>query len=52
MGVRVAGDPAAFAHRMRALAVELDIALRLDDMRPLDELVWRQEVPQVVVSGA
>lgn len=51
MGVRLSGDPAAFAPRLRALAGELDLALRLDDMRPLDDLVWREEVPQMVVSA-
>jgi hypothetical protein len=52
IGVRMSGDPAAFAPRLRAIAADLDLALRLDDMRPLDDLVWRVEIPQMVVSAA
>jgi len=52
MGVRVGGDPAALVPRLRAIALDLDPTLRLDDMRPLDELAWRQDVPQLVTGGA
>jgi predicted permease len=52
MGVRVSGDPAALAPRIRAIAADLDLALRLDDVRSLDDLVWRADVPQMVVAVA
>jgi hypothetical protein len=52
MGVRIGGDPVALVPRLRAVALDLDPALRLDDMRPLDELAWRQDVPQMVVGIA
>lgn len=52
MGVRVAGDPEALTPRLRAIAIELDPGLRLDDMRSLDDLVWRVEAPQMAVAGA
>ena len=51
MGVRVSGDPAALAPRLRTIALELDLALRLDDVRPLDELAWRQDLPQMIAAG-
>ena len=52
MGVRMAADPAALAPRLRTIAVSLDPGLRLDDVRSLDELAWRQDVPNMVVAGA
>ena len=52
MGIRIGGDPAALIPRLRQLALELDLALRLDDVRPLDDLAWRQEVPGMVAAGA
>jgi predicted permease len=52
MGVQVSGDPAELAPRVRAIAASLDLVLRLDDMRPLDDLVWRVDVPQMVAAGA
>jgi len=52
MGVRTAGDPAALAPRLRALAFSLDAGLRLDEMRSLDEFAWRVDVPQMVMAGA
>lgn len=52
MGVRVSGDPAALAPRVRAIAADLDLALRLDDVRVLDDLVWREDVPAMVGAGA
>lgn len=52
MGVRVAGDPADLAPRLRAIALDLDPALRLDEVRALDDLVWRVDVPQLVAAGA
>jgi putative ABC transport system permease protein len=52
MGLKVAGDPAALVPRLRAAALALDPALRLDDVRPLDELAWREDVPAMIVAGA
>jgi predicted permease len=52
MGVRVSGDPTALAPRLRAVALELDLALRLDDVQPLDELAWRQDLPAMIAAGA
>ena len=40
VGVRVAGDPAALAPRVRAIAANLDLGLRLDEIRSLDEIIW------------
>ncbi len=52
MGVRVNGDPATLAPRLRAIAVNLDPGLRLDEVRSLDEIVWTVDVPMVVGAGA
>ena len=52
MGIRVAGDPAALAPRLRSVALELDLALRLEDVQSLDALAWRQDLPALVVAGA
>ena len=52
MGMRVAGDASAMAQRLRAVALDLDIALRLEEVRSLDEHVWRQDVPSLVLAGA
>lgn len=52
MGLHVAGDPAAFAPRLRAIATELDPGLRLDELHTLDALAWRQDVPGMVAAGA
>ena len=52
LGVRIGGDPEALAPRLRAIALDLDPSLRLDDMRSLDDLAWRQDVPQMVLGIA
>jgi putative ABC transport system permease protein len=52
MAVRMAGDPAALAPRLRSIALSLDAGLRLDEIRSLDEYAWRLDVPQMVVAGA
>ena len=52
IGVRVAGDPVALAPRIRALAAGLDVGLRLEELRPLDESVWRVDIPMVVAASA
>ena len=52
VGVRVAGDPAAFAPRVRAIAADLDAGLRLDEVRSLDSITWSVDVPMMVGAGA
>jgi ABC-type antimicrobial peptide transport system permease subunit len=49
--VRVAGDPVALAPRLRALAASLDVGLRLEEVRRLDESVWRVDIPMVVAAS-
>jgi ABC-type antimicrobial peptide transport system permease subunit len=36
---------------LRAIAAGLDPGLRLDDVRSLDDLVWRVDVPQMIGAG-
>ena len=52
MGVRTAADPTAVAPRLRSIAATIDPGLRLDEMRRLDSLAWRIDVPQMVAAGA
>jgi hypothetical protein len=52
MAVRVTGDPAAAAPRVRALAAALNADLRLDEVRALDDHAWRVDVPALVGAGA
>jgi predicted permease len=52
MGVRVAGDPTAFAPRLRSIAAALDPGLRVDNVYSLDALAWRVEMPGMVAAGA
>ena len=52
MGVRTAGDPSALAPRLRTIAADVDPGLRLDEVRALDNLVWRVDVPMMVGAGA
>jgi putative ABC transport system permease protein len=51
MGVRVSGDPATLAPRIRAIAAELDPGLRVDEMRPLDDMAWRADLPMMAIAG-
>jgi predicted permease len=51
VGVRVSGDPAALAGRVRAIAASLDAGLRLDEVRSLDDIVWTVDVPMMVGAG-
>jgi putative ABC transport system permease protein len=51
MGVRTSADPATLLPRLRTIALELDLALRLDEVRSLDDLAWRQEMPAIVTAG-
>ncbi|MBA3637683.1 MAG: ABC transporter permease [Acidobacteria bacterium] len=52
MGVRSAGDPAALAPRLRVIAAAVDPGLRLDDLRSVEDLAWRVDVPAMVAAGA
>jgi putative ABC transport system permease protein len=52
MGVRMSSDPAALAPRLRVLAADVDPGLRLDEVRPLEDIVWRVDVPLVIGAGA
>ena len=52
MGVRTSGDPVSLAHELRGIAHALDPALRVDDISTLDDLVWRTDVPMVVMAAA
>jgi hypothetical protein len=52
MGVRVAGDPALLAPRLRAIAAAIEPGLRLDDVRRLDDAAWRQDFGAVVAAAA
>ena len=51
MGIRLSGDPAALAQRVRTIAGDVDPALRLGDVRSLEDLAWEQDVPQAVVAS-
>jgi ABC-type antimicrobial peptide transport system permease subunit len=48
----VEGDPTALIPKLRSIAQQLDLSLRLDDVSTLDELARRQDVPGMVLSGA
>jgi hypothetical protein len=52
MGVRMAGDPASLTPRLRSIAASLDPGLRLDEVRTLDEFVWREDAPYMMIAGA
>ena len=52
MALRVTGDPAAVAPRVRAIASQLNADLRLDEVRSLDDHAWRVDVPAMVGAGA
>jgi hypothetical protein len=52
MGVRLGADRATVAQRVRAVAAGVDPALRIEEMRPLDELAWETEMPGLIGAGA
>ena len=52
IGIKAGGDPSALAPRFRAVAAAVDPGLRLDEVRTLDALAWRIDVPQLVAAGA
>lgn len=52
IGIRVTGDPDTLAPRVRAIAAEVDPELRLTDVRSLDDLAWREDMPGIVASAS
>lgn len=52
MGIRVSGAPSALAPRLRVILLELDPALRLDEVRTLEDFAWRVDVPQLIAAVA
>ena len=52
MGVRTKGDPASFAPRLRAVAAGVDPALRIDEMRTLEDFALREETPGLIFTGS
>jgi hypothetical protein len=52
LAVHVAGDPAALAPRVRAIAAELNGSVRVDEIRPLSEMAWRVDIPMMIGAGA
>jgi len=52
MGVRTAGDPLSLAPRVRTIAADLDAGLRVKSAQSLDELVWEEDEPHLITSGA
>jgi hypothetical protein len=51
LGVRVNDNPVTLAPRLRDIAAALDPGLRLDEMRSLEDLAWRVDLPQIAVAG-
>ena len=51
MGIRVSGDPALLAPRVRVIAAGLGANLRLTEVGTLDTLTWRADIPMVVMAG-
>jgi predicted permease len=51
MAIRVHGDPALLAPRVRVLAAELGTNIRLTEVGSLDTLAWRADIPMVVMAG-
>jgi predicted permease len=52
MGVRVAGDPAGLVARTRVIAAEVDPAVRVEEVRALDEWARREDLPMMIAAGA
>jgi hypothetical protein len=52
MGVRLAGDPSAFAPRVREIAAALDPGIRLETVQALDDVVWSYDAANLAASGA
>jgi predicted permease len=51
MGVHVRGDRAGVTRRVRAAVADLDSRLRIEDLRPLDELTWIADL-EMRISGS
>ena len=51
MGVRVAGDPAAFVPKVRAIAADVHRGIRLDSVHRLDDLIRSEDRPGIVIAG-
>jgi ABC-type antimicrobial peptide transport system permease subunit len=51
MGVRTSNDPTSLAPALRSIAASVEPGLRLDDLRSLDDLAWRVDVPQMALAG-
>ena len=52
MGIRVGTDPSTFSERVRAIASTVDPGLRLEEMRRLDDWMWRIDLPAMVSASA
>jgi predicted permease len=52
MGVRTNGNAASFGPRLRAVAAGVDPALRIDEMRTLEDFVLREETPNLIFTGS
>ena len=51
MAIRVKGDPALLAPRVRVLAAGLGTNVRLTEVSSLDAVTWRADIPMVVMAG-
>jgi len=49
MGIRTSRDPSTLAPRLWQIALGVDPGLRLDEVRPLEDLVWEAEIPMMVM---
>jgi putative ABC transport system permease protein len=52
LGIRVGSDPSTFSARVRAIASTVDPGLRLEEMRRLDDWMWRVDLPAMVSASA
>jgi putative ABC transport system permease protein len=52
IGVRLAGDPAAFIPKVRAIASDVHRGIRLDSVQRLDDLIRSEDKPGIVIAGA
>jgi predicted permease len=52
MGVRIKGDRAAVAQRVRTVAAEIDSRIRIAELRPLDELARETDSDNTVAAVA
>jgi putative ABC transport system permease protein len=52
MAVQTSGDPVALAAQLRNIAASIEPDLRLNDVRTLEDAVWRVDTPAMVAAGA